>query len=104
MGKRKMYCHTLEGTVPKTSTPPPMAFVAGQIQLMAAQALGLAARHWGPDPPDPRGRHSSYTQHDLHPSTSPHKPKPPPWVIYTIVVVVILALALWSYLSTSTTR
>ncbi len=46
-----MYCRALEGIAPKTSTPPPMVFIAGQIQLMAEQALELAARHWGSDPP-----------------------------------------------------
>jgi len=95
MGNKKIYCHTLGDTTPKTSTPPPMVFiqVAGQIQLMAAQALELAARHWGPDPPDPRGRHSLYTNHPIPPPTSPcSKPKPPPWVMNVIVAVAILAL------------
>jgi len=98
-----MYCHALEGTAPKTSTPPPIVFIAGQIQLMAAQALELAARHWGPDPPDPRGRHSLYTDHPLYPPAPSHRPKPPPWLIYTIIVVVILGLATWSCLLTSAT-
>jgi len=93
MGRKKTYCHVLEGTVPKTSPPPPMAFIADQIQLMAAQALELAARHWGPDPPDMRGRHSLYTNHPLPPRTSPcNRPKPPPWVLNIIAVVVILTL------------